>query len=164
MMVLAADQILVGLNKTRRLYNARMRELIGRTGVTPRGRRPLVCLRNDRTKGLLNGATFSVVEVKTSKKGLVTMRVQPEEEGGGKAGQGLGSAELLRWHGGGGALGAAQALRRIHLWLCAHRPQAQGSQWDDIVLFDEAYAFREHRDRWLYTGLTRAAKRVTVVV
>jgi superfamily I DNA/RNA helicase len=30
--------------------------------------------------------------------------------------------------------------------------------------FDESYAFREHRARWLYTGITRAAKRLTVVV
>jgi exodeoxyribonuclease-5 len=46
--------------------------------------------------------------------------------------------------------------------LTVHK--AQGSQWDDLVLFDESYAFREHRSRWLYTGLTRAAERITVVV
>jgi exodeoxyribonuclease-5 len=46
--------------------------------------------------------------------------------------------------------------------LTVHK--AQGSQWDDLVLFDESYAFREHRSRWLYTALTRAAERVTVVV
>ena len=42
--------------------------------------------------------------------------------------------------------------------------KAQGSQWDDVVLFDESGAFREHRARWLYTGLTRAAKKLTVVM
>jgi exodeoxyribonuclease-5 len=46
--------------------------------------------------------------------------------------------------------------------LTVHK--AQGSQWDRIVLFDESYAFREHRARWLYTGLTRAAETITVVV
>ena len=40
--------------------------------------------------------------------------------------------------------------------LTVHK--AQGSQWDRVVLFDESYAFREHRGRWLYTGLTRAAQ------
>ena len=45
--------------------------------------------------------------------------------------------------------------------LTVHK--AQGSQWDDVLLFDESYAFREHRARWLYTGLTRAAKRLTIV-
>ena len=45
--------------------------------------------------------------------------------------------------------------------LTVHK--AQGSQWDNVMLFDESFAFREHRARWLYTGLTRAARRLTVV-
>jgi superfamily I DNA/RNA helicase len=46
--------------------------------------------------------------------------------------------------------------------LTVHK--AQGSQWDRVVLFDESFAFREHRDRWLYTAITRAAESVVVVV
>ena len=46
--------------------------------------------------------------------------------------------------------------------LTVHK--AQGSQWDDVVLFDESFAFPDSRARWLYTGVTRAAKRLTVVV
>jgi exodeoxyribonuclease-5 len=46
--------------------------------------------------------------------------------------------------------------------LTVHK--AQGSQWDDVVLFDESFAFPESRKRWLYTGVTRAAKRLTVVM
>ena len=45
--------------------------------------------------------------------------------------------------------------------LTVHK--AQGSQWDSVILFDESHAFHDHRARWLYTGLTRAAKRLTVV-
>ena len=46
--------------------------------------------------------------------------------------------------------------------LTVHK--AQGSQWDDVVLFDESDVFRENCGRWLYTGVTRAAKRLTVVI
>ena len=46
--------------------------------------------------------------------------------------------------------------------LTVHK--AQGSQWDDVVLFDESFAFQDSRERWLYTGVTRAAKRLTLVV
>jgi exodeoxyribonuclease-5 len=46
--------------------------------------------------------------------------------------------------------------------LTVHK--AQGSQWDDVVLFDESFAFPDSRERWLYTGVTRAAKKLTVVV
>jgi exodeoxyribonuclease-5 len=38
------------------------------------------------------------------------------------------------------------------------------SQWDDVVLFDESSAFQDNRGRWLYTGITRAARPLTVVV
>ena len=40
--------------------------------------------------------------------------------------------------------------------LTVHK--AQGSQWDNVVLFDESGAFRDHRARWLYTAVTRAAE------
>ena len=46
--------------------------------------------------------------------------------------------------------------------LTVHK--SQGSQWDDVVLFDESFAFSDSRARWLYTGITRAAKKLTVVV
>jgi len=61
-------------------------------------------------------------------------------------------------------LAGAQTLRRVRLRLRLDVHKAQGSQWDDVVLFDESGAFPDNRDRWLYTGVTRAAKRLTVVV
>jgi exodeoxyribonuclease-5 len=39
--------------------------------------------------------------------------------------------------------------------------KAQG--WGDVELFDESHAFREHRRRWLYTAITRAAETITIV-
>ncbi|MGW9331873.1 ATP-dependent DNA helicase [Bosea sp. NPDC055594] len=162
--VLSAGQVLVGLNKTRRNYNARMRQLMGHSSNVPVVGEKLVCLRNDKSKGLLNGGAWIVQELKTSKKGLVTMRVTPEDDTGGKPVKVSvlpnffdGTEEEVPWE-----------LRRhtdeftFGYALTVHK--AQGSQWDDVVLFDEAYAFREHRARWLYTGLTRAAETITVVM
>uniref|UniRef100_UPI0035D076B3 ATP-binding domain-containing protein n=1 Tax=Bartonella sp. MU70NMGDW TaxID=3243561 RepID=UPI0035D076B3 len=45
--------------------------------------------------------------------------------------------------------------------LTVHK--AQGSQWNNVVLFDESFAFREMYARWLYTGITRAAERLMIV-
>ena len=162
--VLSAGQVLVGLNKTRRGYNARMRQLMGHSSNVPVVGEKLVCLRNDKSKGLLNGGAWIVQELKTSKKGLVTMRVTPEDDTGGKPVKVSvlpnffdGTEEEVPWE-----------LRRhtdeftFGYALTVHK--AQGSQWDDVVLFDESFAFREHRARWLYTGLTRAAETITVVV
>jgi exodeoxyribonuclease-5 len=45
--------------------------------------------------------------------------------------------------------------------LTVHK--AQGSQWNNVVLFDESWAFRDSRERWLYTAITRAAETLTIV-
>lgn len=41
---------------------------------------------------------------------------------------------------------------------------SQGSQWNHVMLFDESMVFREHRARHLYTGITRAAEKITIVI
>jgi exodeoxyribonuclease-5 len=47
---------------------------------------------------------------------------------------------------------------------CLTVHKAQGSQWESVYLFDESFVFREDRRRWLYTGVTRASERITVVM
>ncbi len=54
--VIDADQVRVGRNATRRAYNMRMRERRGFTGELPATGDKLVCLRNNKRKGLFNGA------------------------------------------------------------------------------------------------------------
>ncbi|GAC1337459.1 MAG: ATP-dependent RecD-like DNA helicase [Beijerinckiaceae bacterium] len=162
--VQGADQVLVGLNKTRRAYNRRLRELGGFTGTLPAAGEKLVCLRNNKQKGLLNGGIFVVEKAATVRRGKVRMAVRPEESPGGKAIR----VGVLPQFFEGGEEDIPYALRResdefdFGYALTVHK--ALGSQWDDVVLFDESYAFREHRARWLYTGITRAAQRLTVVV
>lgn len=164
-LVLNADQVLVGTNRTRRRYNQRLRELKGFSSVTPQSGDKLVCLRNDPAKGLLNGSLWTVMTAsrETSKPG-VNLLVCPEE---GDSDRGVAKIRLLRsvfedpdadiaW----------KTKKRFDDFdygyaLTVHK--AQGSQWDNIVLFDESFAFRDTRQRWLYTAITRAAERLTVV-
>jgi len=159
-----ADQVLVGLNKTRRAYNRRLRELGGYSGTLPGAGEKLVCLKNNRQKGLLNGGIFTVEKAATVRRGKVRMAVRPEESRGGKPIR----VGVLPQFFEGGEDEIPYALRRnsdefdFGYALTVHK--AQGSQWDDCVLFDESFAFREHRARWLYTGITRAAERLTVVL
>ncbi len=162
MSVTKADQVLVGLNKTRRLYNKRLRELFGFAGTMPEPGDRLVCLKNDRKKGLLNGGLWTVKTTSTVRSGKLRMAIVPEEEITKKPLRVrvlpafFESEEEIPY-----------SLRRdsdefdFGYALTVHK--AQGSQWDEIVLFDESYAFREHRARWLYTAITRAAERITIV-
>jgi exodeoxyribonuclease-5 len=166
-LVLEADQVLVGLNKTRRLYNNRLRELAGHTDPMPAVGEKLVCLRNDRTKGLLNGSTWTVQAQRAPPRpDTIRLDVVPEDDPALR--RRAIDIKVLRAVIEGSDEEIPAYLRRetdeftYGYALTVHK--AQGSQWDSVVLFDESYAFREHRARWLYTGLTRAARTLTVVV
>lgn len=161
--ILAADQILVGRNATRRSYNGRIRELLERRGTVPVAGDTLVCLRNDRKRGLLNGSLWQVDRVRKPRKGLLRYSLTPDETESGK--RTVVSINPAFFDGTSDALSFAERKRSDEFdfgyVLTVHK--AQGSQWDDVVLFDESFAFRENRARWLYTGITRAATRITLV-
>jgi exodeoxyribonuclease-5 len=46
--------------------------------------------------------------------------------------------------------------------LTVHK--SQGSSWDNVLLFDESGVFRDDARKWLYTGVTRAAEKITVIL
>jgi exodeoxyribonuclease-5 len=77
--VLRADQVLVGLNKTRTTFNALMREMRGLASGWPLPGDKLVCLRNDRERGLLNGGLWRVSRMLRSRPAVLKMIVAPEE-------------------------------------------------------------------------------------
>jgi exodeoxyribonuclease-5 len=159
-----ADQILVGLNRTRRSYNKRLRELFGFSDPFPEIGDKLVCLRNDKTKGLLNGGIWLVKTTAPVRRKKLRFNVVPEDDPSRKPlrigvlpafFEGLEESLPLPQRRDSDEFDYGYALT-VH--------KAQGSQWNNIVLFDESGAFREHRNRWLYTGITRAAERLTLVV
>ena len=162
--VLAADQVLVGINRTRRLYNQRLRTLKGFEGPLPASGDRLVCLKNDNAKGLLNGGLWTVTSVGAARGPALSLLVKPEEDGRFAANTKI---KVLKSAFETPDLEVPWPLRRRHdqfdygYVLTVHK--AQGSQWDAIVLFDESRAFKEHRTRWLYTGITRAAREIIVV-
>jgi ATP-dependent exoDNAse (exonuclease V) alpha subunit len=166
--VLEADQILVGRNATRRAYNTRMRERRGLEDPLPVAGDKLVCLRNNRRKGLFNGGLWLVKERGTARsRGLVSLRLLRDEELSGGVGKPLkvtarpecflGGIEDLDWP-------QRKKYDEFDFGYVLTVHKAQGSQWNDVVLFDESFAFPDSRARWLYTGITRAAKRLTVVL
>lgn len=163
-LVLNTDQVLVGTNRTRRRYNKRLRELKGFEGPIPQAGDKLVCLRNDTAKGLLNGSLWQVTSAARTVKPSMNLLIRAEDEGIERYSA---KVKVLK-----AVFETPEAeipwqLRRRHddfdygYALTVHK--AQGSQWDDVVLFDESYAFREHAQRWLYTAVTRAAERLTIV-
>ncbi|MCM2472069.1 AAA family ATPase [Rhizobium sp. CG5] len=164
-LVLEADQVLVGTNKTRRRYNKRLRELKGFTADYPQAGDKLVCLRNDQVKGLLNGSLWQVMTSsrETVKPGI-NLLIKPEDD---DMDRGAAKIKLLKASFEDVETEIAWATRKRYdefdygYALTVHK--AQGSQWNNVVLFDESWAFRDTRERWLYTAVTRAAETLTIV-
>ena len=162
-LVLNADQVLVGRNATRRAYNQRMRQRRGFESPTPEAGDKLVCLRNNRRKGLFNGSLWSVKERGATRRRIIKLQLAADE-GAGRAVKVSVRPECFT-----GAIEDLEWIERkpydefdFGYVLTVHK--AQGSQWDSVVLFDESFAFADGRERWLYTGITRAAKQLTVVM
>ena len=77
--VTAADQTLVGLNRTRRAYNRRLREILGFHTAYPESGDKLVCLKNDPQKGLLNGGLWRTKTAANLRRGRLRMTAIPED-------------------------------------------------------------------------------------
>ena len=163
--VLAADQVLVGTNRTRRRYNQRLRELKGFSAAYPQAGDKLVCLRNDPAKGLLNGSLWKVMtSSKETVKPGINLLVSPEED---DPDRGVAKIKLLKSVFDSPDEEVAWQTRKRYddfdfgYALTVHK--AQGSQWNYVMLFDESYAFKDTRQRWLYTAITRAAQKLVIV-
>lgn len=162
-MILDADQVLVGLNRTRQSYNTRIRTLLGRDRPTPVQGDKLVCLRNNKTKRLLNGGLWQVDGIEEVKPVGIRMLVTSDDHIEKKPTEVFvrheffdGRDESLAWD-------QRQHTDEFTYGYALTTHKSQGSQWDNVVVFDESAAFREDRARWLYTAVTRAAEKITVV-
>jgi exodeoxyribonuclease V len=157
--------VLVGTNRTRRRYNQRLRELKGFTAEHPQAGDKLVCLRNDPAKGLLNGSLWKVMtSSKETVKPGINLLVSPEDD---EPGRSVAKIKLLKAQFEDPEANIPWDTKKRYddfdfgYALTVHK--AQGSQWNNVVLFDESWAFKDMRSRWLYTAVTRAAERLTIV-
>ncbi len=171
------DQILVGTNKTRRAKNSGMREILGMEGILSRGER-IICLSNNSNIGVLNGQMFWVGDWKPidDEKLYAQLFCDCNED------RETSRCELCGWypkwipvwvHGFSGKLGEESlkhsSYHKIAKAMCAtygyaitvHK--AQGSEWNNVLVYDESKVFRKDSWRWLYTAVTRASENVTIV-
>nr|WP_280525344.1 AAA family ATPase [Methylobacterium oxalidis] len=162
--VLAADQVLCGRNATCRRLNTRIRELRGQRAPWPAAGDKLVCLRNNHSRGLLNGEIWFITALLPPDAPHVVRLVLRSEDG-------TVSDKEVRVHeafftGTEGKLTEKERLGleefRYGYALTVHK--AQGSEWNHVVFFDEGDTFGKDAESFRYTGLTRAAETITVVL
>lgn len=159
--IMSSDQLIVGKNATRFEYNKRVRELLELNSEYPEVGDKLVCLRNNHELGLLNGALWKVTDVGQTDPDRTIMSMVPQEGGDElmcevHSHHFLGTADQLPYW----ERTEAEEFDYGYALTC-HK--AQGSQWDNITVFDESYCFRKDKHRWLYTAITRAAEQLTLV-
>jgi exodeoxyribonuclease-5 len=162
---LTAEMIIVGRNQTRHASNHKIRRLLGRAdSSSPVPGDRVICRRNNHELGLLNGSSWTIdhcvpdLEKMTAKIEVVsTENVRDRVECSTWLHHFMArEKELLGYQ------------RRDHDefsygWaITAH--SAQGSQYDDVLIFDESKQFGKDAPKHLYTAITRAAKTLTVVV
>lgn len=162
-LVMAADQVLCGLNKTRQTFNARVREINGIKNPMPVVGDRLVCLKNDREKGLLNGGLWEAKKANVfNRTTILTVASLDDDTLPHVSAQVLnefwtGQEKSLDWR-------KLKGYEQFTYGYCLTVHKSQGSQWPGVLLFDESAVFREDAAKHVYTGITRAAERVTVVV
>jgi ATP-dependent exoDNAse (exonuclease V) alpha subunit len=159
--LMAADQVLVGRNATRPKTNAQMRQMKGRTAPIPVNGDRLLCLRSNTAKGVLNGTLGNAAEV--SHEGDYIKLVFKSDDG-----RACKARVLYRFFDGTDTILDAKAKWKLRdqfgfgYALTVHK--AQGSQWADVLVYDESEIAREDKARWLYTAVTRAATKLTLVL
>lgn len=162
---LDASQILVGRNSTRDDLNRKMRKLLKKNPDTPETGDRLICLKNDHDLGIFNGGMFTIEQVLTQKykTNFMHLRLDREDDADGlpvmtKVHKSffIDGVAKPEWK----SLKGSQEFDYGYAITC-HK--SQGSQWDNVLIYDESWCFRDDWQKWLYTAITRASDKVTIL-
>jgi exodeoxyribonuclease V len=158
-----ADQIIVGRNKTRANINRRTREVLGYPKDEPVPGDKLVCLRNNHELGLLNGSLWELLEIEAGTE-TCWMRVRAYQEPEGQIIECVAhmhyfqrrADELDHWD--------KRDAEEFDFGYAITCHKSQGSQWGNVLVIDESECFGPNASKHLYTAITRAMHKVTVVL
>ncbi len=183
-LLMRAEQIICGLNRTRARINDEMRAAYGYTGL-PKDGEKLICTINNWEQYIDGEMRFNLVN------GIIGRAIEPFYDEANYMGftqfkpdfldekcpealpfdAGIFMTGQYRYHHGdyfekfdeeGNATGAF-TLNRFEYGYCISCHKAQGSEFESAIVFDESYAFKEDAHRWLYTAITRAKDRIIVI-
>lgn len=171
--LLTTEQIITGKNDTRRMLNLEIKNALGFTDPYPttKGIR-LICLKNQHDLGLINGSVvWSIGDncVFGRTKRSFTQSVVDDDQ---MLFEGLnistGAFDDYTRQRTEKELTDERKDKELSMFdfayaITAHK--SQGSQWDEIILWDDGFGKWDSgiRSEWLYTSITRAAEKLTIV-
>lgn len=156
--------LICGTNKTRLGLNQKLRGRLGYKGAPASGEK-LICLRNNRQKGIYNGMMGILESIAES--GADHYQAKVRMEAGFTLDDRLsrhqfGQAKTIsEWPG----LMPFDIGERFDWGYAVTAHKAQGSEADTVVVYEECdwMENEEMRRRWRYTAFTRARKRLIIV-
>jgi exodeoxyribonuclease-5 len=159
---LNAEMIIVGRNATRHACNVKKRRLQGRTDPVPMQGDRVVCRRNNHDQGFLNGSLWKVEHCEPNFTTMIARIVISSLDEDRETSC---DVWLHPFMGREKELGTFQRRRQNEFQyasaLTCH--SSQGSDFDDVLVFDESSISGRDWYRWLYTAVTRSRKTLTVV-
>jgi exodeoxyribonuclease V len=159
------EQTICGLNKTRRTLNEMSRTAKGFDDPFPVVGDRLVCLKNERELGVLNGGLWDVTEIKMRYPKSITMTLRTADDGYRPEFVRAyvhhaffnGTEKEIDWR-------ERKKYNEFDYGYALTCHKAQGSTFKSCLIIDESASFREDRYKWLYTAITRASDRITLIV
>jgi ATP-dependent exoDNAse (exonuclease V) alpha subunit len=185
--IMDADIVICAFEKTRRYLNQMIRRARGIKDNDPVVGDRVCCFRNNRDSGVLNGTLWSVENVEEFTDKVVTsngtggMRTETQYLYRLQLVDDVGNTTTVvveeDYFYGADPRGVPYDGSGLDIFsfgyaLTCHK--SQGSEWDRVVVIDQtrSYGFEniigtltlaEFRQRWLYTGITRAKEHVTLM-
>ena len=167
---LKGGQVICGRNATRLFLNTAMKQAAGFPAAYPQGAgEKIICLKNRHDLGLVNGMFLDLSNIRDESTLAFSAAVRTED---GNAVPGR--QWFYKGHFDDHVAYDAERLRRDwrdmrglveSVWgyaITCHK--AQGSQWENIVVYDDGLGrTREDRARWLYTAVTRAERGLVIL-
>jgi exodeoxyribonuclease-5 len=178
---LKGGQVICGRNATRFELNNAMRRAAGFSdgGILPSGpMEKIICLKNQNDLGLINGMFITLEDIVDESTHYFSAQACDED------GQPVGP--LLDADGTRGRLRFYKGHFEDHMAFDPHRHdrdwkikrqlseatfgwaitchKAQGSQWENVIVWDDGLGQSEaDRRRWLYTAITRAERGLVIL-
>lgn len=168
--MLNGGQVLCGRNATRLQLNHAMKDAAGFPERYPTGgSEKIICLKNRHDLGLINGMFVSLAEVQDEDALSFSARLTTED------GTTVpGRCRIYKGHFDDHedpdperSYRDWRALKSLieTVWgyaITVHK--SQGSQWPNVILFDDGFGRSElDRRRWLYTAITRAERGLVII-
>jgi exodeoxyribonuclease-5 len=162
--LLRFGQVICGLNSSRLQLNNIIRNDAGFSGVLPVGpEEKIICLKNDKEHGLINGMFISLDKIVDENGNYFSAMVKDE------FGKPISTNRLKIYKGHFQDHVQLDKTRNDRDWkikkrlveatfsYCTTCHKSQGSQWENVVVWDECFGYdTEDRAKWLYTAITRA--------